>query len=127
MQSHHKILFNFLAPHTEEEKNGEKAPPGFPGLETILPLLLNAVNEGRLTMNDLIDKFHRNPKRIFNLPDQANTYVEVDMNEEWVIPEAMSFSKSKWTPFAGMKVKGAVHRVVLRGEIAYVDGKVLVS
>lgn len=96
-------------------------------METILALLLNAVNEGRLTREDLIDKFYRNPKKIFNLPDQHNTYVEVDMDEEWVIPDAMPFSKSQWTPFAGMKVKGAVHRVVLRGETAYVDGKVLVG
>lgn len=39
-----------LAPHTLEEKLSDKAPPGFPGLETVLPLLLNAVNEGRLTI-----------------------------------------------------------------------------
>lgn len=44
-------LFNFFeAPHTVEEKESEKPPPGYPGLETILPLLLNAVYEGRLTM-----------------------------------------------------------------------------
>lgn len=46
------------------------------------------------------------------------------MDEEWIIPEAMPFSKSQWTPFAGMKVYGAVHRVVLRGEVAYVEGQV---
>ncbi|VEN47545.1 unnamed protein product [Callosobruchus maculatus] len=115
------------APHTLEEKTSEKAPPGFPGLETILPLLLNAVNEGRLTIDDLVNKFHKNPKRIFNLPYQQNTYVEVDLDEEWVIPDAMPFSKAKWTPFAGIKVKGCVHRVVLRGEIAYVEGQVLVQ
>ena len=39
------------APHTLEEKNSEKAPPGFPGLETMLPLMLTAVNEGRLTLD----------------------------------------------------------------------------
>lgn len=39
----------------------------------------------------------------------------------------MPYSKAKWTPFAGKKVKGAVHRVVLRGEVAYVDGKILVQ
>lgn len=116
-----------LAPHTEEEKNSEKAPPGFPGLETILPLLLTAVNEGKMTLEDLVDKFYRNPKKIFNLPEQPNTYVEVDMDEEYEIPQNTAFSKAKWTPFAGMKVKGVVHRVVLRGETAYVDGKVLVS
>ncbi|XP_023245236.1 CAD protein isoform X3 [Copidosoma floridanum] len=115
------------APHTVEEKSRESPPPGYPGLETILPLLLNAVNEGKLDIEDVIDKFYRNPKRIFNLPDQPNTYVEVDLDEEWTIPEAMAFTKSKWTPFAGMKIRGSVHRVVLRGEVAYVEGQVLVK
>lgn len=113
------------APHTIEEKEKLKVP-GFPGLETILPLLLNAVNEKRLTIEDVINKFHRNPKRIFNLPEQHNTYVEVDMAEEWFIPDRTKYCKSQWTPFSGMKVKGRVHRVVLRGETAYVDGEVLV-
>lgn len=80
-----------------------------------------------MTLQDLVDKFHRNPRRIFNIPEQPNTYVEVDLDEEWVIPDAMPFSKSQWTPFAGMKVKGAVHRVVLRGEVAYVEGQILVD
>uniref|UniRef100_A0A182FK16 aspartate carbamoyltransferase n=1 Tax=Anopheles albimanus TaxID=7167 RepID=A0A182FK16_ANOAL len=115
------------APHTREEKESPNAPPGFPGLETILPLLLNAVSQGRLTVEQLILKFHRNPKRIFNLPDQPNTYVEVDFDEEWTIPERPAHSKAHWTPFAGMVVKGRVHRVVLRGETAYVDGVVLAS
>lgn len=115
------------APHTLDEKLSDKAPPGFPGLETILPLLLNAVNEGRLTMEDIVNKFHKNPKRIFNLPDQPNTYVEVDMDEEWVIPEAMPYSKAGWTPFAGKHIKGSIHRVVLRGEVAYVEGQILVQ
>lgn len=75
-------------------------------------------------LQDLIDKFHRNPRKIFNLPEQPHTYVEVDMEEEWVLPEAMPYSKSRWTPFAGMKVRGAVHRVVVRSEVAYVDGQV---
>ncbi|CAK1552080.1 unnamed protein product [Leptosia nina] len=114
------------APHSVEEKFSEKPPPGFPGLETILPLLLNAVHQGRLTMEDLINKFHRNPRKIFNLPEQPNTYVEVDMDYEWTIPDAMEFTKSKWTPFAGMHVCGSIHRVTLRGEIAYVEGQILV-
>lgn len=113
------------APHTLEEKQSEKAPPGFPGLETILPLLLNAVHEGRLTLEDIINKFHKNPKRIFNLPEQPDTYVEVDLDDEWTIPSGMTYSKAGWTPFAGMQVRGSVHRVVLRGEIAYVEGQVL--
>ncbi|XP_034240119.1 CAD protein [Thrips palmi] len=114
------------APHTIEEKDSDNAPPGFPGLETMLPLLLTAVHEGRLTMEDIKDKLCRNPRRIFNLPEQPNTYVEVNMDTEWTIPEALSFSKARWTPFAGRKVRGCVQRVVLRGEVAYVDGQVLV-
>ncbi|EFA10197.1 multifunctional protein r [Tribolium castaneum] len=115
------------APHTLEEKTSSSPPPGFPGLETILPLLLNAVNENKLTIDDIVTKFYRNPKKIFNLPDQPNTYVEIDLDEEWTIPEATTYSKAKWTPFAGRKVKGAVHRVVLRGEVAFVDGQILVQ
>ncbi|CAA9999745.1 unnamed protein product, partial [Nesidiocoris tenuis] len=113
------------APHTLEEKTSDRPPPGFPGLETVLPLLLTAVNEGKLTLEDIIDKMHRNPKKIFNLPDQYNTYIEVDMDMEWTIPDAPTFSKAKWTPFAGFKAKGCVHRVVLRGEVAYIEGQVL--
>ncbi|KAG7188568.1 hypothetical protein KM043_008199 [Ampulex compressa] len=115
------------APHTVQEKSGEKPPPGFPGLETILPLLLNAVHERKLTIEDIVDRFYKNPKKIFNIPDQPNTYIEVDLNDEWTIPEGMPFSKSKWTPFAGTKVRGSVYRVVLRGEVAYVEGQVLVN
>jgi carbamoyl-phosphate synthase / aspartate carbamoyltransferase / dihydroorotase len=115
------------APHTIEEKDSENPPPGYPGLETILPLLLTAVNDGRLTLDDVINKFYRNPKKIFSLPDQHNTYIEVDMDQEWVIPKELSHSKARWTPFAGMKVKGCVSRVVLRGEVAFVDGEVLVD
>ncbi|XP_055370971.1 CAD protein [Condylostylus longicornis] len=114
------------APHTVNEKSSIKPPPGFPGLETILPLLLDAVEKGRLTIEDIKNKFHRNPKRIFNLPDQGNTYVEVDLDDEWEIPRESQYSKAKWTPFAGIKVKGRVHRVVLRGEVAFVDGQVLI-
>ncbi|XP_055915035.1 CAD protein [Eupeodes corollae] len=114
------------APHTIEEKNSEKPPPGFTGLETILPLLLKAVNEERLTLEDIKNKFYRNPKRIFNLPEQPNTYVEVDLDEEWTIRKEKMHSKAKWTPFDGTKVKGRVHRVVLRGEVAFIDGEVLV-
>ncbi|XP_076067925.1 carbamoyl-phosphate synthetase 2, aspartate transcarbamylase, and dihydroorotase rudimentary isoform X2 [Oratosquilla oratoria] len=115
------------APHTREEKDGTKAPPGFPGLETMLPLLLTAVSKGRLTMEDLVNKLHHNPRRIFQLPRQPRTYIEVDLDAQWTIPDAPPFSKAKWTPFAGTKVTGRVQRVVLRGEVAYVDGQVLVS
>ncbi|XP_051501026.1 CAD protein-like isoform X2 [Myxocyprinus asiaticus] len=114
------------APHSLEEKNSEKPPPGYPGLETMLPLLLTAVSDGRLTIDDIIKRLYENPSRIFSLPPQEDTYVEVDLEQEWTIPKHMQFTKSKWTPFEGMKVKGKVMRVVLRGEVAYIDGQVFV-
>ena len=75
-------------------------------------------------VKDVVNKCHHNPKRIFKLPDQSNTYVEIDLEEEWVLPDTTVFSKAKWSPFGGVKVKGAVKRVVLRGEVVYIDGSV---
>ncbi|CAG7719819.1 unnamed protein product [Allacma fusca] len=114
------------APHTKEEKRSDKPPPGFPGLETMLPLFLTAVNDGRLTLDDVVNRLYYNPKKIFNLPDQPNTYVEIDMETEWKVVEDNLFTKCKWSPFGGRTMKGSVCRVVLRGEVAYVDGQVLV-
>ena len=54
------------APHTAEEKDSANPPPGFPGLETMVPLLLNAVNQGRLTIEVSsihLHKYHRNTVR----------------------------------------------------------------
>src|SRR5919106_1719363 len=53
------------APHTLEEKDADNPPPGFPGLETALPLLLTAVDRGRLTMDDIIAKMYTKPQKIF--------------------------------------------------------------
>jgi dihydroorotase-like cyclic amidohydrolase len=113
------------APHTLEEKESDTPPPGFPGLETILPLLLTAVSESRLTIPDIIEKMHTNPKRIFHLPDQPETWVEVDEDASYEIHAADLHSRCGWTPFEGWQVKGRVRRVVLRGEEACKDGKVM--
>ncbi len=113
------------APHTLEEKDSENPPPGFPGLETALPLWLTAVKDGRLTVDDIISKMYVNPKKIFNLPEQLETFVEVDENAKYEIKAANQFTRCGWTPFEGSKVKGRVTRVVLRGREAFKDGKVL--
>lgn len=68
---------HLAAPHTLEEKQGQEPPPGYPGLETMLPLLLTAVSEGRLTVEDIIQRLYENPRKIFGLPVQEDTYVEV--------------------------------------------------
>jgi carbamoyl-phosphate synthase/aspartate carbamoyltransferase/dihydroorotase len=113
------------APHTLEEKDSENPPPGFPGLESALPLLMTAIDSGRLTVDNLISKMYVNPKRIFNLPDQSETWVEVDENAAYEIKAANQFTRCGWTPFEGWKVKGRVVRVVLRGHEAFKDGKLL--
>ncbi|MDX9993252.1 MAG: amidohydrolase family protein [Anaerolineales bacterium] len=113
------------APHTLPEKDSENPPPGFPGLETLLPLLLTAVSEGRLTLDQIIQKSVINPARIFDLPEQPETWVEVDENAKYEIRAAEQHSRCGWTPFEGWQVKGRVTRVVLRGQEAYQNGKIL--
>ncbi|MGB8984781.1 MAG: amidohydrolase family protein [Anaerolineales bacterium] len=115
------------APHTLEEKDSEDPPPGFPGLETALPLLLTAVHAGRLTKDDLVTRMYTNPKRIFNLPDQPETWIEVDEKAEYEIRADEQFTRCGWTPFEGWKVRGRVRKVVLRGRTAFEDRRVLVE
>lgn len=113
------------APHTLAEKDSEKASPGFPGLETALPLLLDAVHQGRLSMDDLIARMVTNPRRIFNLPEQPETWIEVDPDVRWEIRAENLHSRCGWTPYQGRWVHGRVERVVLRGSEAYRNGEVL--
>ena len=115
------------APHTVEEKDSDNPPPGFPGLETLLPLLLTAVSKKRLTIDDIIQKSVINPRKIFNLPEQPETWIEVDETAEYEIKAADQFTHCGWTPFEGWKVKGKVRKVVLRGQVAFEDGKILVE
>lgn len=112
------------APHTKEEKaNQKKIVNGVPGLETSLPLLLNAVNEGRITLKRVIEMTSENPRRIFNIPKQ-DAEVEVDMDEKHVITGDNMFTKAGWTPFEGMEVKGKIKKVTLRGKVVFESGQV---
>jgi carbamoyl-phosphate synthase/aspartate carbamoyltransferase/dihydroorotase len=115
------------APHTLAEKDSDNPPPGFPGLETALPLLLTAVQRGRLTLDDVLQRMVSNPRRIFNLPEQPDTWIEVDPEERWEIHASELHSRCGWTPFEGMQVHGRVRRVVLRGQEVYHDGEVLAA
>lgn len=113
------------APHTLAEKDGDKAPPGFPGLETMLPLLLTAVNDGRLSIADIIQKSVINPRKIFNLPEQPETWLEVDEDASYEISANKMHSRCGWTPFEGWRVNGRLTKVVLRGKTVFEDGNVL--
>ncbi len=113
------------APHTWEEKNQTDSPPGFPGLETALPLFLTAVSEGRLRLDDLVPRLSSNTRRIFDIPVQPETWVEVDLSATVSITAETMFSKAGWTPFEGLQTRGAILKVVLRGIPAFEDGQVL--
>lgn len=113
------------APHTLEEKDSDSPPPGFPGLETSLGLFLGAVREGRLTLDQLIDRMARNPSRIFSIPNDPATKVFVDPDFNWEVNANEMKSKCGWTPFEGMKLRGKVRQVFLRDEIAFLDDEIL--
>lgn len=112
------------APHTKEEKLSEKVPNGVPGLETTLPLLLTAVSDGRLSLERLIELTSTNPGRIFNLPEQLDTFTEIELTSPYSLTTNHLFTKCGWSPFAGMKVTGKVKKVVLRGQMVY-DGQTI--
>jgi carbamoyl-phosphate synthase/aspartate carbamoyltransferase/dihydroorotase len=112
------------APHTCAEKESDSPPPGVPGLETMLPLLLTAVADGRLTMERLVEMTHNAPRRIFGLPSQSDTWVEVDPDARYTLSAKGLYTKCGWTPFEGMAVRGRVRRVVLRGRTVFKDGQI---
>ena len=114
------------APHTLQEKDGDNPPPGFPGLETALGLWLEAVREGRLSLEQVASKAHYRPREIFGLPEQVETEVEIDPQASWEVKAASLQTRCGWTPFEGMRLHGRVRRVRLRGQIAYEEDEIRV-
>ena len=98
-------------------EQGEKGSP-WSGVEESLPLLLTAVADGRLTLKDIQERLHDNPIRIFGLPEQAHTQVEVVVNRPFVFPKRGDY----WSPLSGKPIKGAVHRVIIHSQTAFLDG-----
>jgi dihydroorotase (multifunctional complex type) len=119
------IVASDHAPHTKEEKASKNPPNGIPGLETTLPLLLTAVYEGRLTTQKVIELTNTNPRKIFNIPQQFDTIVEVDQTRSYSLDARRLYAKCGWTPFEGTRIFGKIKRVVLKGKVVYKDGQVL--
>lgn len=115
------------APHLLTEKDSPAAPPGYPGLETALPLYLRLVEEGLLSLDGVIARMSANPRRIYALPEQPETWIEVDLDAVWTARGAQMQTRAGWTPFEGWPMKGRVERVVLRGREAYAQGRVTVE
>lgn len=100
-------------------------PPGVPGLESSLPLMLTAAAQGRLSYERLVELMWTNPRRIFNLPLQTDTWVEVDEKLHYTFPLHPLQTKCGWSPFEGYPMIGAVRSVTLRGRKVVQDGLVL--
>lgn len=114
------------APHTKKEKDSAEPPMGVPGIETTLPLMLTAANEGKLNQERVTELLHTNPAKIFNIKTDRDTNIEVDMGEYEIRVKDL-LTKCGWSPFAGKKVVGKVIRVNIGGTTVFKDGNVLTS
>ncbi len=119
------------APHTqgEKEKPYDDAPSGLPGLETTLPLLLDAFSKGLIAMEEIIRLTSFGPASIFGLKSKGQIapgfdadLVVVDLNQDIVVRGEDLQTKCKWSPFEGMKLKGTVVQTFLRGKEVF-DGE----
>jgi len=120
------IIASDHAPHTLAEKSDlTNPPPGVPGLESTLPLMLTAVADGRLILERLQELLYFNPRRIFHLPVQEETWVEASLGESYEFPCHPLMTKCGWTPFAGMRLRGRVLRVMVQGRQVVADGVVI--
>ena len=122
------------APHLRAEKEQDywNAPSGMPGLQTMLPLLLDAVNKNRLSMLQLLKLTAENPAKVFGIKGKGKIAVGydaditlVDMRQEKTIKNDNMLSKCGWTPFDGWKVKGAVAATIVNGNLVYSDEKIV--
>lgn len=119
------------APHTIAEKAGEypDTPSGMPGVQTLLPLLLDHVAAGRLTLQRLIELTSAGPQRVFGLIGKGRIaagydadFSIVDLNARWTITADWLASKCGWSPFAGMTLTGRPVGTIIRGHRVMWDG-----
>lgn len=122
------------APHEILEKTRDvwNAPPGIPGLETALSLLLTQINHGKLSFERLIQLLAENPAMIFNIPNKGfirermdADFVVVDMKREGLVKPENFQSKAKYSPFEGFKVRGMPVMTLVRGNVVMDEGEIL--
>ena len=129
------VISSDHAPHTIEEKQADSVwdvKPGIPGLETMLPLFLTEVNEGRLSMSDLVRAASEKPAQIFNLKGRGSLVegnhadlVAVDMSQEYGIDSSKFHSKAKYSPFDGWKVRGKPVKTFVDGKLVMDEGEIV--
>ena len=122
------------APHLKINKNKEypNTPSGMPGVQTLLPVMLNHVNERRLSLNQLINLLCENPVKIFGIQnkgfikkDYDADFTIIDMEKIIEIKNENIQSKCGWSPFNGYKFKGTPVATIINGIIKMKDGKII--
>jgi dihydroorotase len=122
------------APHTLEEKQRDypASPSGMPGVQTLLPLLLDHMNAGRLTLARLVDLTSHGPQRIFGIAGKGRIakgwdadLTLVDLKAEREITNDWIASKCGWTPFDGKTVTGWPVATLVRGRTVMRDHELL--
>ncbi len=121
------------APHMLEDKAKPypASPSGMPGVQTLVPLMLDAVNEGRLSLQRFIDLTSGGPARVYGIAGKGRIAAGydadltiVDMNAQREISDAWIASRCGWTPYAGRAVTGWPIATLVRGCFAMRDGEV---
>ena len=122
------------APHLKEnkEKKYPNSPSGMPGVQTLMPVMLNHVNEGKLTLSQLVKLVCENPVKIFGIKNKGflkegfdADFTIVDMNKSIEIKNENIESKCGWTPFDGYKFNGTPIATIIAGNIKMLNGKIL--
>jgi len=128
------IVASDHAPHAlhEKERNSVwEVSPGFPGLETMVPLMLTQVNKRRLALSELVRITSERPAEIFRIEGRGvldegwfADFIVVDMKEEWKIDSSKFYSKAKFSPFNGWAAKGRVVKTFVNGRLVMDEGEI---
>ena len=122
------------APHLKvnKDKKYPNSPSGMPGVQTLMPVMLNHVNNGKLSLNQLITLVCENPVKIFGIKNKGYIkkdfdadFTIVDMNKTIEIKNEKIESKCKWSPFNGEKFLGTPVATIINGEIKMKNGEIL--
>jgi dihydroorotase len=122
------------APHTLEEKAKPypQSPSGFPGVQTLLPIMLNHVANGKLSLEKLTELITENPRRLFHVKNKGRIeigfdadFTLIDRKKEKTITNKWIVSKCGYTPFDGMKVTGWPVQTILKGKTVMQDDTVI--
>ncbi len=126
------VLGSDHAPHTIEEKARPypSSPSGMPGVQTLLPLLLDHVAKGRTTLQRLIDLTSAGPQRVFGLVGKGRIaagydadFTVVDLKKQWTVEESWLASRCGWSPFTGDQLTGKPIGTIIRGRKVMWDGQ----